>query len=388
MRRLTGTAADASSLLPTSQPDHSSDLIMTEPYKFTTIDSDTAAHPCGPEMSVLPTLVFVPGAWHRATCYVKVIDALKERHNFRSVAITLPSTTGSPEATFKDDLDTARSAIVTETSQGRDVVVIAHSYGGMVANSAIKGLTQPHDANSASSDQSSVSSLHSITSQIVSQGHVIGLVLIASGFTLTGLSFMDPFFGIPPPAWRVNKATGFADIAASPRQLFYHDLPEDEAEVWVSQLMPQSLKSLFEGGEHAYAGWIHVPVWYIGTIEDRGLPVVVQRMHVGMARGMGAMIEHKELRSSHSPFLSRPKEIVDLLVRASAAFTGNAIDSMKTEEGGSEPLEPVSSVWQPSSWFKFGLPLATGHVLGRCILLFYGARRIWSKTFSAKEKTT
>ncbi|KAK6713223.1 hypothetical protein SNK05_007676 [Fusarium graminearum] len=50
---------------------------------------------------------------------------------------------GNPEATFKDDVDAARSAIMQETENGRDVIVIAHSYGGTVGNSAVKGFSKP-----------------------------------------------------------------------------------------------------------------------------------------------------------------------------------------------------------------------------------------------------
>ncbi|GLI79820.1 hypothetical protein PoHVEF18_008161 [Penicillium ochrochloron] len=70
---------------------------------------------------------------------------------------------------------------------------------------------------------------------------------------------MDPFFGRPPPAWRVNNETGYAELVTSPRELFYHDLPEEEANYWISQLTSQSLKALFEGGEYTYAGWTDVP---------------------------------------------------------------------------------------------------------------------------------
>ncbi|OQD73957.1 hypothetical protein PENDEC_c013G03228 [Penicillium decumbens] len=215
-------------------------------------------------MSTPPTLVFIPGSWHKPTCYDKVTKLLQDQHNLKCVSITLPSTTGNPAATFKDDLDAAREAISTETTHGRNVVVVAHSYGGMVGNSAIKGFTpDPTSQNQTST------------------GYVIGLILIASGFTLSGVAFMDPFFGRPPPSWRVNNETGYAELVAPPRELFYHDLPADEAELWVSQLTTQSLKALFEGREYSYAGWRDVPAWYIGTVEDRGLPVLAQRMTVG-----------------------------------------------------------------------------------------------------------
>ncbi|KAJ5176310.1 Alpha/beta hydrolase family-domain-containing protein [Penicillium canariense] len=259
-------------------------------------------------MADLPTLVFVHGSWHRPNCYDKVTRLLQEQHGFKCVSMTLPSTAGNPAATYKDDLDVVREAISTETTHGRNVVVIAHSYGGMVGGSAIKGFAQPHAPTTRET-------------QPPTTGYVIGLILIASGFSLAGFSFMDPFFGHPPPSWRVNSETGFAELVTPPRELFYHDLPAEEAEYWVSQLTTQSLKALFEGGEHSYTGWKDVPVLYIGTIEDRGLPVLAQRLGVGMAREMGGSVEHRELRTSHSPFLSQPEATAGIMLEAVKAFT-------------------------------------------------------------------
>ncbi|UNI20178.1 hypothetical protein JDV02_006294 [Purpureocillium takamizusanense] len=328
-------------------------------------------------MPQLPTLVFVPGAWHKPSCYDKIIPLLQERHKLRCIAITLPSTTGDRDATFKDDLDVAREAIAGETTRGRDVVVVAHSYGGMVGNSAVKGFTRrPRDAAGAEDDD---------------DGHVIGLILIASGFTFTGVAFMDPFLGRPPPAWRANAATGFAELVADPRDLFYHDLPADEAERRAGELAPQSLRALFEGGEHAYAGWRDVPAcWLVGTTEDRGLPLAVQRTQVGMARAMGARVEHRELRTSHSPFLSRPEDTARIVVEAVEAFAGIPVvdgggssSSSTAAEGegrGSTQREedlPAPRLWQPLTWFRFGLPLVVGHMLGRSILVFLWGRRLW-----------
>lgn len=319
-------------------------------------------------MSNLPTLVLVHGSWHGPICYDPIIKLLQGKHKLKCIAIALPSTTGNPDATFKDDIDTAREAISCETNAGRDVIVIAHSYGGMVGNSAIKGFAQPRDAVETSSSATT--------------GHVIGLILIASGCTLTGLAFMDPFFGHPPPSWRVNKATGFAELVVPPRGLFYHDLPKDEAEYWVSQLTSQSLKALFEGGEHAYAGWMDVPVWFIGTIEDRGLPVLAQRMSVGMAREMGGNVVHREMQTSHSPFLSKPEETVGIILEAVEAFTGKKVGDAPARTGsGNAVAVPEARLLQPLTWFKFGLPLVFGRMVGRGILIFGFGRRVWRSMF-------
>ena len=275
----------------------------------------------------------------------------------------------NPSATFKDDLDAAQEAISSETTQGRNVVVVAHSYGGMVGNSAIKGFAKPN--GTAGQNQPSTT------------GSVIGLILIASGCTLTGMTFMDPFFGHPPPSWRVNNETGYAELVVSPRELFYHDLPQEEGEYWVSQLTNQSLKALFEGGEYSYAGWLDVPVWYIGTIEDKGLPVLAQRMGIGMAREMGANIEHRELPTSHSPFLSRPEETVGIMVEAVDAFM-RKLDGNRPAMSGRRDLVqvPKPTLWRPMSWVRFGIPLVLGHVMGRSILTFYWGRRVWRSIFN------
>jgi pimeloyl-ACP methyl ester carboxylesterase len=323
-----------------------------------------------------PTLVLIPGSWHKPACYDKITTLLRDQHQLKCVSIALPSTADNPAATFKDDIDAARAAISNETTNGRNVVVVAHSYGGMVGNSAIKGFTR--GAAAATDDD---------TENSTTTGHVFGLILIASGFTFTGLAFMDPFLGRPPPSWRVNSDTGYADLVTPPRELFYHDLPAEEAEYWVSQLTTQSLKSLFEGGEYAYAGWQDLPaVWYIGTVEDRGLPVLAQRMTVGMARAMGCAVEHRELQTSHSPFLSMPEETVRIMVEAVEAFAGTkrggdsagGREEPKTGTGTGTGIVPKAMLWQPATWFRIGLPLALGRVLGRGILLFRWGQRLWT----------
>ncbi|KAF2158581.1 hypothetical protein M409DRAFT_71563 [Zasmidium cellare ATCC 36951] len=302
-----------------------------------------------------PSLVFIAGSWHQGKCYERITQPLETRHQIRCTTVTLTSTLGDPESSFEDDVDAARSAITLETSRSRDVVVIAHSFGGMVGNSAIKGLSRSKSAKS---------------NENITSGAVIGLVLIASGFTLTGLSFMDPMFGIPPPSWKVNKETGFADLVTPPRELFYHDLSAEDADYW------------FRSGEHAYAGWQDVPTWYIGTTEDRGMPVVVQRMQVGMARAMGGQVVHRELQSSHSPFLSMPDKCVAIILEAIEVFTGKPLDdasvSKSAEEMGErEFVVPAVRLLQPTSWFRYGIPFGLGRFVGNCITAFEWIRSLW-----------
>ncbi|KAG9239196.1 Alpha/beta hydrolase fold-1 [Amylocarpus encephaloides] len=256
-------------------------------------------------MSPRPTLVFVPGAWHGASTWEKVSSLLEEQ-SYKCVKVSLPSTS-SNAATFGDDVKAVQAAVVAETTEGHDVVVVVHSYGGQVGNSAVKGLTRKDDSSLAKGP---------------STGHIIGIAMMATGFTATGVSFLEGLGGTPPPFWKIDLESGFAVLTVDPRPLFYHDLAEEEGNFWVSKLEKQSLKSLLEGGEYAYAGWKDVPVWYLATVDDQGLPIAIQRMFVQMAKDAGADVTLREVESSHSPMLSKPKETVEYLLEAVAAMVG------------------------------------------------------------------
>lgn len=232
------------------------------------------------------------------------MSTLLEKEGHKCVAVTLPSTTGRVSATLGDDVNAVRDAIQAETTQGRDVVVVAHSYGGGVGQSAIKGFTRPEIGQDGS---------------LPPTGHVIGLALISSGFGQTGTSFIDGLGGSPPPSWRIDPS-GFAVIVAEPRELFYHDLPVEEGDYWVSRLEKQALKAMMEGGEFSYAGWRDLPVWFLATTEDKALPTEVQYMMVDMAKSAGGDVTLRKVASSHSPMLSNPKETAEFVLEAAAAF--------------------------------------------------------------------
>lgn len=108
-----------------------------------------------------PTLIFVHGAWHGVTVWEKVTFLLAAKH-FKCVAVALPSTLGNATTTFAEDIKVVRDAILTETALGFEVLLVLHSYGGAVGQSAIKDL----------------------------EG-VRGMVLITCGFAVTGMSLID-----------------------------------------------------------------------------------------------------------------------------------------------------------------------------------------------------
>ncbi|KAL3421228.1 hypothetical protein PVAG01_07673 [Phlyctema vagabunda] len=253
-------------------------------------------------MSPKPTLVLVPGAWHSIEMWNKV-SSLLEAQQYRCISVPLPSTAGDISVTFGQDVRAVQDAIRAETAKGRDVVIVVHSYGGAVGQSAIKGLARPAQDESTSSSTDN------------SAGYVIGLVMMASGFGQTGMSFIDGLGGKPPPSWRTDPS-GFAIITVPARELFYHDLPVEEGEYWVGKLTKQALKPLMEGGEDSYSGWKDVPVWFLATTDDHALPIQAQRMFVQLAQDAGGDVTTRDVASSHSPMLSKPKETAEFILEA------------------------------------------------------------------------
>ena len=262
-------------------------------------------------MSKEPTLILIPGGWHTAAVWDKVSDLLKAQ-GYNCIGIDLPSCSPNPSATFHDDIQAVREAILSETNdKTNDLVLVAWSYGGQVANSAIKGLTPTTTSDQQAGDNSETA-----------QARVLGIALIASGFTATGVGFLEATDGVPPPFITLNHTAGHAELAADPKDLFYHDLSEQEAKHWESNLTELSLKALAEGGEHAYAGWKDVPTWFLVPLEDRALPAEVQKGFVRMAREQGGDVTVREVEGGHAVMLSRPGEVAEFFREAVKAFGG------------------------------------------------------------------
>lgn len=89
-----------------------------------------------------PTLVFSLGAWSTPA----VFDGVRARLGalgFPSECPTYPSAGAEPPyKSLEDDVSTLRRVLVAFTDQGKDIIIVAHSYGGVVASSAVEGLAK------------------------------------------------------------------------------------------------------------------------------------------------------------------------------------------------------------------------------------------------------
>ena len=91
-----------------------------------------------------PTIVIVPGSFSPAFFYDGVVNELKS-HGYEALAIDYPSIgrrDPKPPATMSEDAGFVQTVTTKIANQGKDSLLMTHSYGGIPGTESLKGLTK------------------------------------------------------------------------------------------------------------------------------------------------------------------------------------------------------------------------------------------------------
>ena len=89
-----------------------------------------------------PNILLIPGAWHKADIFDSVAAILRTQA-YSVETMTLPSAGGPVSTTVADDAEFIRDGYLNElVAQGKEVVVVMHSYSGIPGTESIKGLAR------------------------------------------------------------------------------------------------------------------------------------------------------------------------------------------------------------------------------------------------------
>lgn len=194
----------------------------------------------------------------------------------------------SCQPTLADDTAAIRDCVLAELDQGKDVVVVAHSYGGCPANNALKDLDI--SSRTAVDASTSVRAIAFLCAMPQPAGTVLA-------------KLMDPEKGIhdrhDEHFCRVKETSG-------PAHYFYNDISESEAKRWSDLLRPMSWDDL--GGMTTYATYKDIPSSYLLCTRDNALPFPAQQGMVQMAMAAGAKVNTESVDAGHSPCLSKVEE--------------------------------------------------------------------------------
>lgn len=223
-----------------------------------------------------PAILLVHGAWHSSPCWDKVRAILQARG--REVrAVDLPTVHADDKAS-RDMYDDARAVRAAIEEIGGPVVVVAHSYGGVPVTQGAAGLP-----------------------------NVVHVVYVAAFVLDRGESLLAAAGGVPPSWWNVQGDLATPGVPGEPpEQLFYNDLPDEEAHAAASQLRPQAAKAYRDPVTEV--AWRTVPTTYLVTERDAIFPPPAQE---GLAARSGSTVVR--IDAGHSPFLSRPVETADVI---------------------------------------------------------------------------
>jgi hypothetical protein len=87
-----------------------------------------------------PTIVMVPGAWHRPEIYSGVADHLT-KHGYPTVCLPLPSVGAEPpHEDFSGDVKGIRDCVTQLVSKDENIVLVVHSGASLPGSDALKGL--------------------------------------------------------------------------------------------------------------------------------------------------------------------------------------------------------------------------------------------------------
>ena len=222
-----------------------------------------------------PTIVLVHGAWHGAWCWQRVVPLLTGR-KIPVIAVELPSVGAAPDDVvgLDRDAEAVRAAI---DEAGGPVLLCGHSYGGMVISQA--SYREPR-----------VSKLVYLCAFVPESEE--SLTAIGGGRLAPWIQLLDGGLTRPDP----EQAAG----------LFYGDCNATTQKWAIGKIRPQCGASFSDPVSHP--GWKGIRSTYVVCSADRAMPPDWQRNL--FAPRLNSVVE---LNSGHSPFLSQPAALADVL---------------------------------------------------------------------------
>ncbi|PQE24882.1 hypothetical protein CJF32_00007248 [Rutstroemia sp. NJR-2017a WRK4] len=249
-----------------------------------------------------PTIVMVPGAWHKADIYSDVASNLK-KHGYPTVSLPLPSVGATPpHQNFDGDVAAIRKTLEDLVSEGKEVVLVVHSYTGLPGGDAPKGLGRKEREASGL------------------EGGVIRYVVI-NGFT-TPEGFRPAAEGdySQIPDWmKMDLEKGVVNVLPEDaKKIFYNDLSSEKGDELAANLLPQSLGVY--SSTATYAAWKDIPSTYLmGDIDQSSfVPEFAELMIKGAQQAEPTafdVVEHCK-EGGHCLMISFPEWTADALRRA------------------------------------------------------------------------
>jgi pimeloyl-ACP methyl ester carboxylesterase len=239
--------------------------------------------------------VLIPGSFSPPSFYEKLVPLLAA-DGFGVHVVELPSVTDGTKAATDMYADAAHinAMIGRLADEGKCVSLVANSYGGLPSTQAAEGLSRAERERDGK------------------PGYLNGIVYLSAFLVPTGETIKSTM-GEKLPQQEASP-TGHLSMEADATGPYVFNHLESNAQMHYAQQLRCHSAQTFED-PLTYAGYNHVPAFYVLCSDDRVIPLELQKQMVAKAREKGTVVEEVDIYSDHCPMISHPKEVRDILSR-------------------------------------------------------------------------
>jgi len=232
------------------------------------------------------TLLLVHGAMHGAWCWEPLASGLRD-HGINAIALDLPGN-GADLTQPKDTTLAiyAKHLVSAAAALPEPPVIMGHSAGGVAISAALE-----------------------LAPVAFAKAIYLAALLPTNGDNLQTIFSRLPGGHVITPLIYSPDGSAFWMDDGEAAKYFYNDCTAAAIAWALPQLTPQPTRPLLEPIELTEARFGAVEKIYIKCNEDLAVPVALQDIMIGAYPG----IRVHELSSDHSPFLSAPLRLAELL---------------------------------------------------------------------------
>jgi pimeloyl-ACP methyl ester carboxylesterase len=247
------------------------------------------------------TILVVGGGWHTPQSYSKLTKQLESKGYEVRIPI-LPSMNESrpPNMDFISDTNHIRTVAEGLVNEGRDIVVLMHSYGGQVGTNALYGL-----------------GLEQRKKQDMTGG-ISALLYLAAYAIQEGKAMIDgvKHFGhehLMPLAF--DFADDMSCVSRDPKALLVGetDLPAAEVDKYLASLVRWNGQAMYQPLTTPRAAWRDIPVTYVHTTQDMTVPHEYQKWFIEEMEKEGVEVQTVTLESGHCANFTSAKEVAEIV---------------------------------------------------------------------------
>ncbi|KAJ5100081.1 alpha/beta-hydrolase [Penicillium argentinense] len=227
---------------------------------------------------------FLPAAWNAFSDRLRQAGLVVQCPRLPSCGDERP-----PTAAIKHDVAAVRKAAQDLITLNHCFLVLAHSYGGMVASEAIRPDLYASNGKG-----------------------VVGLVLLSSWLVQPGDTLMSVIdkYGFQCKVDLGNNGDGTVFAKNAPES-FYNDIELTEAEELAKGNVTHNW--LAASAEISGAPWKDLHTTYIHCAQDLAIMLPLQQSMVQDAVNAGGRLTIKTIDSGHCPFLSQPETVIGIV---------------------------------------------------------------------------